>query len=154
MTNLLVAARRYLATKTDLTDLLGTNATYDTWIFRNQPYVDLRDAEQAMIVLNLGGQWASPDHRHTLRFPRLVVATYVDPARDSEYNPSTVTDPYERADIIHQVLLSHLSHIDGSMTWDDVPICSSISAGEPDVQPALEKDGMVRSVATFNLELG
>jgi hypothetical protein len=148
-----IPARRKAVADSALTALVGSDATFGPWIFRIKPGVDLRALGSACIVLDQTSGWTARNTYNTLSFPVLVAAVYVDPDRDASHNPTGPVAVYDECRAICDQLIKTFSSPDGAQTWDTVRVVSSHVAGEPDVTPALEKDGMVRGIVRFNLQL-
>lgn len=154
MSDVTIAARRYLMTGTDLKALLGSNATFSSYIFRWKLYVQLEGSGLAAVVLAQRGGWTTPNRHNTAEFPRLQTEVYVDPSRAGDQNPSN-EDAETRAHIVFQQMDELLHLVDGGgYDWGGTRIVSSVRDSEPDIADVPGGDGMVRLLSSYAVTVG
>lgn len=155
---MLVAARRELMGRPEITTLVGTSDSFSSWIFRWRLYVDVEGTSQCAIVLREDGGWASPNNHNTARFPRLTVEVYADPPRTPRLNPAMATAP-DRAKAVFDVL-DRVFHIPqgGQISWGDnqerLRIVSSLRLTEPQISTVSDGDGLARLSTAYAVTLG
>jgi hypothetical protein len=87
MTRLSLAVRNTLAQYTPLTALLGRSASWDTWIFDEKPVmIRFEKNSAAVVVINEGEPYTSPNPHNRMYFPSLVVDVWADPDRGTDGN--------------------------------------------------------------------
>ena len=160
MADLINASRAYLASIPQVTDMVGSNATYDTFIFRWRKYVELEGTGSAMIVLSQRPGLTANQH-NTLKFPNLQVEIYVDPPRNAGGNPLHATTPEDRCMAIAEVVDSYLHTVDGhDRTWADpvnggsVRVLRCTRGTDVDITDVPDADGMVRGLMRYEVKLG
>lgn len=85
MTRLSLAARNYLAQDPALRAHLGRSASWDTWIFDEDPVnVHVENTQRCLIVVSEGQPWSAPNGHNTIEFPTLTVDIWADPTRNSD----------------------------------------------------------------------
>lgn len=152
--DLLSAAQQHLASQAPLTALLGSDTTFDTYIFREELLAPIETTGQAALCLLQQNQWAEPNVHNTLRFPTLVVEIYVDPTRDSEGNPTT-TSVSDRIDSIFRVVDQYLHRPQGGeQLWGDLLTYGCSRASEPDRFPWADVDKTQVVRVTYNVNMG
>jgi hypothetical protein len=161
MPDLVTAARRELASHSDLTDLLGSDATYSTWIFRWRPYVIVEGTSSAAIVLSRRAAHAAPNTHNTMRFPRLQVEIFADELRNAAGNPTRAARAEDYCESVFDVMDKYLHRPDAKgFYWgaegDDpgLRILSSWRLDELDVVDVPDGDGMVRGLVSYGVTLG
>lgn len=108
---LTLSVRNHLAQKPSVTALLGKNATWDTWIFADKPYVKIENTAAAMIVIALGNGWTDANDHNTLWFPSIIVDVWADPDR----NPDKSVKAFNADDKImgvHRAVAQYLHLVD------------------------------------------
>lgn len=144
---------RYLATQTELTDLLGSDEKFSAWIFQQRLYCQVEASTTSAVVVSPAGQWSGMNDYNTARFPRLRVEVFSDPQRDYAKNV-TLDDTWAKINAIFEVLVK-LLHVQGELLLDDgVRIHNSKAATEPDISAWTDTDGTRRGTCYFNLSLG
>jgi len=152
--DLLSAAQQYLAAQSDLTALLGSDSTFDTWIFREELLAPVETTGKAALCLLQQGQWATPNDHNTLRFPVLTVEIYVDPPRDSEGNPTT-TSVSSQIDHLFRVVDQYLHRPQGGeQLWGDLLTYGSLRASEPSRFPWADVDKTQVVRVAYNVNMG
>lgn len=81
---LTLSIRNYLAQQPEVRELLGSDKTWDTWIFADKPYVKIENTGKAMIVIQIDGGWSAPNDHNTMKFPRVFVDVWADPDRNPD----------------------------------------------------------------------
>lgn len=157
--NLILAVRRYLASDSTLTSLLGNDSKFATWIFQGTdaeaaPLVTMERTQEAAVVVWRSGSWTSPNDHNTMQFPQLSVLVYLDPPRDASGNVTT-SDFFPLFQPIFDSLdrLLHLPQ-HGEIVWDDLRVLHSIKLQEWDLWPFAQTDGVRVARATFGITLG
>lgn len=84
MTDLTLAARNLLAQDHQLRKLLGRSASWDTWVFSEEPFANFEGSGKCLIVINENGTWTAPNAHNTLSFPKLTVDVWADPTRNPD----------------------------------------------------------------------
>lgn len=171
MTDLVVAARRMLAEKTDVRDLLGPGATspdvegkrvFDLWLFQWRLYISMEGTGETAIVLSQRNGWTAPNPHNTMAFPTLQLEIYSDPRRDLG-NPKTATGAEQKGLALVPVLDRYLhlvQRIDGPWSWggtetdEPVRVLGSQRLAEPEVMEVPSGDGLIRVLLRYGLSLG
>ena len=151
--DLAVAAVTYLSAITEITDLLGSDDVFDTWIFRDDLLAVVENTGKSALVVRQQGSWAEANQHNTMRFPRLIVEMYVDPPRDTLGNAeiSTVDDV---ADHLFEVIDFYLHRArGGEEMWGTRLTLGSYRAGEPDRFPWADVDGTQAYRLTYNVTM-
>lgn len=159
-TSLTVAARRELAITPEVTNLLGRDVTWDTYIFRWRPFVEIEGTGASMIVLSERGGWAQPNRHNTARFPLLQVEVFTDPQRATTGVPKgqpaeAHVTPEDKAGLVFQAV-DRVFHVPqgGELAWSDLRIVSSLRNTEPTTVPVPGGDGVVRLLASYAVTVG
>ena len=165
MTSLALAARNYLAEKSDLTALLGSNGLFPTWIFVDSPEENIETTGKAMVVISVLDGWAGANEHNTARFPRLTVDIWVDPTRNPDGSVRK-KDAKIRAEAIYKVIDKYLHLVskslpDGSSIFWGTPaqiadktgtrVVSSVRDGEPSYSPAFDDQGAYMATLRYNV---
>ena len=154
---LVAATQAYLASKTDITDLLG-DTDGDPWIFQRTLAKRLEGTSEAAIVVAYAGQSSSPNRHNTDLFCKLSIAIWVDVNRDSGGNSTDPTgaEAESRALEIWNAVDGYLHRVSGGVQqWGDVYSISSTrltALGRTYNVP--EGDGLIRGEAFYSIEIG
>jgi hypothetical protein len=151
---LAAGSRTVLASDTALTDLLGKDDVWDTWIFQDRLYAAIERSGAVAVVLEARGAWTSPNMHNTMRFPRLWVGYYADPSRDAAGNV-TEYDAADKIEAVHALVDRHLHRPQGGeVMWGALRVIDAHRMGEPDYFPVKDGDGMTRAEVTYGVTLG
>ena len=165
MTSLALAARNYLAEKTDLTALLGSSAVFPAWIFVDTPEVNIESTGKAMVVVSVLDGWAGANEHNTAAFPRITIDIWVDPTRNPDGSVRR-KDAKARAEVIYKSINKYLHLVskslpDGSsIFWGTLPqienktgvrIVSSVRDAEPSYAPAFDDQGAYMATLRYNV---
>lgn len=155
MTDITVAARRFLVEQPDVTSLLGSSATYKHWLFRLRPFVQIEGTGKCAMVLSRRAGWAPPNRHNTAQFPRLQVEILADDDRElGTPNPANRA-AHDKAIEVFEAVDLHLHRPHGGATFfNDVRVLGSTRLGEPDVTPVPGGDGVMRLLVEYGLMLG
>jgi len=157
------AAVQYLAGLAPVTSLLGSFPASDPvaanaglpWIFLNDLLVTMEGSSQAAIVCSPAGSMQVAPMLSTARYPRLSVAMYVDPLRDSSRNIiETSGATILRGQKLSAYLHSHLQRTDPDIqVWGDMVTisCQLLAGGE--FLPVPDGDGLQRKEVFYGLEV-
>lgn len=153
------AAQRYLADSGSLTDLLGSDDVYGSWVFRGldettEPYIIMEGTSASCVLVWIQGGWTGSNMHNTEQFPQLNVEVYTDPQRD--YNGNVVSKD------VMSVFLPIWDQIDlllhrpqgGSVMFDELRVNSSFRSGEWSIFPYTDTDGVQVSRNTYQLAVG
>lgn len=153
-TDIVLAARRMLAAESSVTDLLGSDTRYDTWLFTDTLYAQVENSQTCAVVLTGEGSWSAPNDYNTARFPRLGVTIYADPQRD-EQNNLTVDDTREKIMNVHAALFHLLHLVHGhAVLWDDVRVLRSSCLNEPQVRLWVDADHAASAQVFYAVGVG
>lgn len=112
MTELSLAARNFLAQDAGLRALVGRSASWDTWIFDENPInVKVENTSRCLIVVNEDGTWTSPNDHNTMTFPQLVIDVWADPTRNEDRSVK-VNDAKSKIERIQKYLDKHFHLVD------------------------------------------
>lgn len=149
-----VAARRFLATQTAVTSLLGSSEAYPSWIFQWDPHEMIEGTSREAIVVAVEGAWASPNEHNTGQFPRLVIQVFSDPTRDAERN-AIADDARDKSWVVFQAvdkLLHNPRGYPGKWT-DTVWVLGATRMNEPEWTPQPDGDGLVVLTVSYALSV-
>lgn len=148
--NLITAARRELASTTDIVSLLGSSPTYQTWLFQWRLYEQVEGSGLAAVVLSQH-PWEAPGYYHTRKHSRLQAEIYVDPTRAADNNP-TAQNAHDRIFEIANALSSILHRPDGgSIYFDSLRIHGTERLGEPSISDIPLMDYTIRGLLSFGV---
>jgi hypothetical protein len=155
--DLVTAARRELMKSTALVALLH-EANGSVWLWQWTAKETVRGTGMASLVLSARGGWAGANRHNTLAFPRLQVEVYADVPREDGLVDVRTAESYAQEvwAEAHKVLHRPAS---GGMVWGNengaLRIVTSVaSSGFPDISAVPDGDGVIRLLATYNIELG
>ena len=167
MTSLSLAARNLLAHQPEVTALLPSSASWDTWIASEEPVgMAIENTSKCMIVISEGAPWTSPNEHNTLRFPTLLVDIWADPSR----NPDKSVKRQDAKDKIVKISTQvnrHMHRVDsgsaagGMIFWGSaveiaakmgVPIFSSVLARGPQFEPVQDSTGSWMGRYVYNIK--
>lgn len=154
--DLVTAAHREVSKLTDLLPLL-TDADGRVMLWQWDAKRTVRGTGRASMVLARRGGWAGPNRHNTIEFPKLQVEIYADDERDGGLPVATTSESFA-IDIWRYV--DHIFHRpdSGGFYWGNadgsVRIVSSLRGTEPDIMDVPDGDGVVRLLATYNIEFG
>lgn len=154
MSDMVVAARRYLAAQPGLTALLGSDATYSTWIFRWRPYVEVEHSGKAAVVVSRRPGGAPNRHNH-MDWPQLQVEIFADEDRNAQGNPANAAKAEDRCQAVFAELDKYLHRPEkGALMWDTLRVLSSERNGGIDITEVPGGDGLVRGLVAYDVSLG
>lgn len=159
--DIVAAARKYLATNPGLFTVLGSDSTWDIWLFQEKLYSRVESSGKTACVLKQLNGWTTPNTYNTARFPRLQTQFFADPDRDSKNNVESPLSAKDKIFAAHAVIDLMLHNVSGqSRFWpsfddcDAVRVNSSVRSGELDFGPVIDGDGMLQASVTYNLCVG
>ncbi len=136
---------KWLATFNDVTSLVGSAGDGSPYIFQGTLHAVMEGSQQAAVVFNTMGGWASPNDYNTMEFPRLLMDMWVDPLRDANHNYIEPAETRRRAVQLYKVINRHLHRPSReAVYWGSVRIVSSVRLSEPIFAPVPDGDEMLR----------
>lgn len=166
MTQLVYAARNWLAQQPSVTSLLGVDELGDPMIYANRPEATIENTGSAMVVLTVEGGWGSNQHNDA-RFPVLTVDIWADPTRNPDKSVKR-QDADLKVEAVYKAIdkFLHLTHAStpggGSVIWGTeeqvenktgVRIISSVRDNEPDIRPAIDDQGALIGIVRYNISI-
>lgn len=146
---------KWLASFSDVTDLLGVHDNGSPFIFQYQMHVVLEGTQKAAIVVNRNGSWSAPNVHNTLRLPRLSIEFWVDPLRDVDRNYIELGETQRRTDALFDTADKHLHRPQGGVqVWGTVRTIDCTRLGEPISYEVPNGDGLIRSQIFYGVSVG
>lgn len=148
---------KYLQAFPDVVAVVGSFAVVPAspYLFQHRLWVEMEGSQSTAAVISSDTGWAAPNLHNTLRFPRVVLTLYADPARDSQGN---VTDPGEvrrRIDDAFTVFDRRLHRVSGgTQMWGTVRTVSCERLTEPTNAAVPDGDGLRSLVASYAVTQG
>lgn len=114
MTPLTKAMRNELARDPELTALLGSSATWPTWIFLDEPEVKFENSQKCLIVVSTyDDMWAQMNMHNTQEFPTVVIDVWADPTRNPDKSVK-VKDAEEKINAVGKLIMKHFHTVNMS----------------------------------------
>lgn len=156
-------AVQYLTQDDSVTSLLGSFSDGKPWIFQDNFYAVVKGLSKVGLTVETRGGWQAGLISSTMGVPRLYVAAYSDPSRDSKGQVSKQDARAKAMEVL--VAVAKKLHKPDQTAWrtlDDsdyvwcggLRVLKSIKLTEPDFAPVAEGDGMVMGSLTFALTVG
>lgn len=152
--DVVLAAHRFLSTKTDVTSLLGGDSVFSSWLFTDTLAVEVAGSSKCALVLYYAGSWSAPNEHNTAVFPRLGITIYADPKRDS--NGNFIRDDTRTKILkVHKALRKHMHLVDmQTVMWDDLRILASSCLNDPEPRPWEDGDHAASAQVFYALGVG
>ncbi len=152
MPDYVLGARRWLASQAPVRAALGSDSTFDTWIFQSKLYVTVEGSQSVACVLSAGGNWTTPNVYNTAHFPRLRVELFADPDRDGAGN-AVSSSTWSKLSAAFDAIDPYLHWMGREQMWGDVRVIKSKRLGELDYSPINDGDGGGYGLVYYALEL-
>lgn len=156
-------AVQFLTQDTSITSLLGSFQDGKPWIFQDNFYAVVKGKQKVGLTVETRGGWQAGLVSSTMGVPRLYVAAYSDPSRDSGGQVSTQNARTKAMAVLTAVESKlHRPNQTGWRTVDNsdyiwcggLRVLKSIKLTEPDYAPVADGDGMIMGSMTFALTVG
>lgn len=156
------AARNYLAQQASVLTVLGSDSTWDTFLFQDLLLTKIESSGKVACVLKQKGSWASSNTHNTARFPRLITEFWADPDRDSKHNVVTPLSGKDKIRAAHEVIDSFLNNMSGQAQWwpsfGGAGACRIVASkrveGDLDWFEVPDGDGVVTGTISYAISLG
>lgn len=160
MTDIVAAARAFLASQQEIYTVLGSDEIWDLWLFQETLYTRVESTQKTACVLKLANGWTAPNAHNTLRFPRLQTDFYADPDRDLGDNNKAPLSAKDKILAAHAVVDRFLHDtVNSEIWWPDINspyaarIIRSVRQGELEFNPFSDGDGMQKATVFYAIGL-
>jgi hypothetical protein len=150
-----LAMRNYAATIPEITDLLGSDDIWPSWIWEDSLMRTIENTSKCGIVIAQNGGWTTPNEHNTMAFPRVIVTIWADPTRDPVTKAMRRPDAKAKANEIHEAFkkvfhdASNTEHL-----WDGKRILGSKLLGEPEFTAVTDGNGIYSAQVFYGVTVG